>query len=112
MKCLVCGNELSHMVSGHQVSMYCGNRDCPQHINKKDIVEDTVDMVNHPPHYNQGKYEVIDVIEDNLKDEFPAYLVGNILKYTMRYKHKNGLQDLEKAKWYLEKLISKMKKPL
>ena len=40
-----------------------------------------IDRVNHPPHYNQGKYEVLDVIEDALGEGYPDYLQGNILKY-------------------------------
>lgn len=108
MKCAECNQELSNVTTKNRVTKYCGNRDCTQYAQQ---VGDKFDPVNKPAHYNQGKYEVIDIIEDNLKDEFPAYLVGNILKYVMRYKHKNGLQDLQKAQWYLDRLI-KTKKPL
>lgn len=73
-------------------------------------VKPTFDPVNRPSHYNQGKFEVWDVIEDNLKEGFEAYLVGNILKYMMRYKHKNGIQDLEKAEQYLKRLIQTKKR--
>ena len=67
------------------------------------------DNVNHPAHY-LGKIEVIDYIEDKLsKDQFEGYLLGNILKYLSRYQKKNGLEDLEKGQWYLNKLI-KVKK--
>lgn len=68
------------------------------------------DNVNHPAHYNAGKIEVIDFIEDNLKEGFEYYLVGNILKYMCRYRHKNGIEDLKKARWYLDKLISTKEK--
>ena len=64
-----------------------------------------IDRVNHPPHYNQGKYEVLDVIEDALGDGYPDYLQGNILKYMLRYKFKNGIEDLQKAEFYLKRLI-------
>jgi hypothetical protein len=60
-----------------------------------------LDMVNDPPHYKQGKIEVIDFILDQDMD----YLEGNIVKYVSRYKYKNGIEDLRKAKWYLETLI-------
>jgi hypothetical protein len=64
------------------------------------------DMVNSPPHYNQGDIECIDAIEAALgHDGFKAYCRGNILKYSWRSEHKGGLQDIEKARWYLERLI-------
>lgn len=59
------------------------------------------DTVNHPKHYNFGKIEVIDAIED----WGCGFHVGNVIKYVARYKHKNGLEDLKKAKWYLDRLI-------
>jgi hypothetical protein len=63
------------------------------------------DMVNSPPHYNQQGIECIEAIEAACGDGFEYYLQGNILKYLWRYRYKNGTEDLEKAKWYLEKLI-------
>jgi hypothetical protein len=63
------------------------------------------DMVNKPPHYNNGDIETIDAIQSALGDGFEFYLQGNILKYVWRYKHKNNLEDLKKAQWYLNKLI-------
>jgi hypothetical protein len=65
------------------------------------------DMINHPKHYTFGKFEVIDVIEDKLTpEEFSGYLLGNCYKYQMRARHKNNrIEDLKKAKWYLDKLI-------
>jgi len=56
--------------------------------------------VNHPSHYNQGQFEVIDVIEDWQL----GFNLGNCIKYIARAKHKGReLEDLEKAKWYLER---------
>lgn len=64
------------------------------------------DNVNHPIHY-MGKVEVIDYIEDKLTPEqFEGYLVGNVMKYMSRYQKKNGLEDLKKGSWYLNKLIN------
>lgn len=64
-----------------------------------------VDAVNKPAHY-QGKYECIDVIEDRLSIEaFQGYLEGNVWKYLYRYRQKNGVTDLKKAAWYLDRLI-------
>ena len=71
------------------------------------------DNVNHPSHYNTGNIEVIDYIEDKLDyNEFTGYLTGNIIKYISRYKHKNGIEDLQKAEWYLNYLINYIKKTL
>ena len=63
------------------------------------------DMVNHPRHYNESGIECIDALEAMLGDGFEAYLQGNIAKYLWRYKYKNGVEDLKKAQWYLNKLI-------
>lgn len=69
-------------------------------------------MVSHPAHYkSKNGMEVIDVIEaftSELKG-IEATDTGNIIKYICRWKHKNGLQDLEKAMWYLSHLINHIK---
>ena len=63
------------------------------------------DMVNKPPHYNQGSVECIDAMESMLsREEFIGYLRGNSFKYRWRWSGKNGQQDLDKAKWYERKL--------
>jgi len=64
------------------------------------------DAVNHPKHYNFGTIEVIDVIEDwGL-----GFQLGNAIKYIARAPHKGTeLQDLEKAAWYLQRQISRLK---
>ena len=72
----------------------------------KDVVKQ--DNVNHPNHYKTGKTECIVAMEEMLStEEFIGYLRGNIYKYTYRYKDKNGIEDLKKAQWYLNKLIEK-----
>ena len=65
------------------------------------------DNVNKPQHYCYGKYECIDVLQDILKDVsgVEAFCIGNAIKYLWRYKHKNGEEDLKKARWYLDKAI-------
>ena len=64
-----------------------------------------VDMVNHPPHYNDGGVECIDAIQAAMtKEAFQGYLKGNVIKYLWRYEAKGGTQDLDKANWYLTKL--------
>ena len=66
------------------------------------------DMVNHPNHYKaKNGMEVIDVIEAftaNLSG-YEATHTGNVIKYICRWKEKNGLEDLKKAQWYLNRLI-------
>ena len=64
------------------------------------------DVVNHPPHYNKGGIEAIDYIEQQLSEGFKYYLVGNVYKYLHRWEYKDGLQDLKKAQWYLNRMIS------
>ena len=67
-----------------------------------------LDMVNHPSHYKaKNGMEVIDVIEAftaNLEG-YKATHTGNVIKYICRWKEKNGLEDLKKAQWYLNRLI-------
>ena len=69
-------------------------------------------LVNQPPHYQSNSgIEVIDVIEEFTEDlcGIEATDTGNIIKYICRWKRKNGLQDLEKAQWYLTHLIEHVK---
>lgn len=69
------------------------------------------DNVNHPSHYNRKGIEAIAAIEASMdREEFLGYLKGNVLKYVWRYKYKNGVEDLEKANWYMRKLIEEIKK--
>ena len=84
------------------------------HVPDKDGNFNTVcndEMVVHPPHYqSETGLEVIDVIKAftaKLKG-IEATDTGNIIKYICRWKEKNGLQDLNKAKWYLEHLIAQV----
>jgi hypothetical protein len=64
----------------------------------------TSDPIN-PSHYKQGGIECIEAIKAALGGGFTAYLWGNILKYTWRWPSKNGIEDLKKARWYLDRLI-------
>ena len=68
---------------------------------RKEEWERAEDKIN-PPYYRKS-IEVTDfIIEYEM-----GFLEGNIVKYIARYKHKNGLEDLKKAEWYLRKLIKK-----
>ena len=68
-----------------------------------------VDMVNSPPHYNQTGIECIDAISAATDSNFKYYLQGNIMKYMWRFDYKDKpLEDLQKAKWYLDRLIEEV----
>lgn len=69
-----------------------------------------VDVVNHPSHYTKGRIECINAIDSATtgKSGIEAVCVANIIKYLFRYEEKNGLEDVKKAKWYINKLISEL----
>jgi len=63
------------------------------------------DPVNNPSHYQSGGMEVIEIIDEFTPDAY-SYYMGNVLKYLLRHAKKNNpKQDLEKARWYLDKMI-------
>lgn len=67
------------------------------------------DLVNQPPHYTKGGVETIDFLEAKMAGWPPltAYRIGNVLKYLVRHRDKGtALQDLKKARWYLEREIA------
>jgi len=72
----------------------------------------TKDNVNHPSHYTQGAIECIDAIKEATKGLFgiEAVCTANIIKYVWRWKFKNGIEDLYKAEWYLDRLIKEATK--
>ena len=74
---------------------------------KENVPNGTIEHVNHPNHYNKGKFEVIDVIEDwGL-----GFNLGNAIKYIGRCEHKeNKKQDLEKALWYIKRELENITK--
>ena len=66
----------------------------------------TNDNVNHPSHYETGNFECIDVmIETQGKEAFMDFCICNVFKYIYRHNSKNGIEDIKKAKWYLDKYI-------
>lgn len=70
------------------------------------------DPVDKPLHYNQGKYETIDIIEDTLGSfDTIEYCRGNVLKYIVRMWHKGDpIENARKAEWYLRKQIECLEK--
>ena len=66
----------------------------------------SAEAVVHPAHYNQGKYECIDVMLETFgKDATKSFCLLNAFKYVWRMGEKNGVEDIEKAIWYMEKYI-------
>ena len=68
------------------------------------------DNVIHPIHYNQGGIECIEAIKAATvgKAGIEAFCVGNAIKYLFRYETKNGIEDVKKAAWYVNRLISEL----
>ena len=76
---------------------------------KEKILSENKEQVDHPKHYNHGKFEVIDVIEDWGVD----FHIGNVIKYVSRAGRKTDdteIQDLKKALWYLQRKIELLEK--
>lgn len=72
--------------------------------------ENVPDMVNHPQHYTQGGIECIDALKAATvgKRGIEAVCVANVIKYLFRYEEKNGIEDVRKAKWYVERLLKEL----
>jgi hypothetical protein len=68
------------------------------------------DNVNHPSHYTQGGVECIDAITAATvnKTGIEAVCTANVIKYLWRYEAKNGLEDVKKAQWYINRLIAEL----
>ena len=73
----------------------------------RDALNADVDVVNSPPHHKTGGIEAIEGIEASMGPEaYAGYLKGNIMKYMWRYERKGKpIEDLKKARWYLDRLI-------
>lgn len=72
----------------------------------KHIAKWMTDNVNHPSHYNQGKFECIDVMVETFgKEVTQHFCLLNSFKYIWRTGEKNGIEDIKKAAWYLDKYI-------
>ena len=72
--------------------------------------ENVPDMVNHPQHYTQGGIECIDALKAATvgKRGIEAVCVANVIKYLWRYEKKNGIEDIRKAKFYIERLLKEL----
>ena len=72
--------------------------------------EPDIDMVNHPSHYTQGGIECIDALKAATvsKTGIEAICTANAIKYLWRYEEKNGIEDVKKARWYIDRLIKEL----
>lgn len=114
--------ELNGAVTKEEIEYYKAMKiDMPKPLEVTDIKFKTLNeiskmqkdpMVHHPKHYTKGDIECIDAMASVVTglEGMEAVHTANVIKYMWRWKDKNGLQDLEKAKWYLDKLIEKVKK--
>ena len=75
-----------------------------------EIYDAKPEMVQHPAHYNQGKVECIDAMAAATvnKRGIEAICVSNVIKYLFRYETKNGLEDVKKAQFYLNRLVDEL----
>lgn len=84
------------------------------HLKNKGVKTDDngSDVVNHPQHYTQGGIECIDALKAATvgKRGIEAVCVANVIKYLWRYEEKNGIEDVRKAKWYIERLLKELEK--
>ena len=85
-----------------------------EHALKKEAEKPKKDMINHPPHYTQGEIECIEAIKyinDKLHTEgYEGYCLGNFIKYIWRCNFKNGWEDIDKAIFYLNELLTEQRK--
>jgi hypothetical protein len=75
--------------------------------NYPEIPDSSSDPIN-PSHYKQGGIECIEAMKAALGGGFLGYLRGNAIKYLWRYDKKGGVNDLKKARWYLDRLIQEV----
>ena len=79
------------------------------HLNDAELYIEP-DMVSHPKHYTQGDIECIDALKAATvgKRGIEAVCVANVIKYLWRYEEKNGIEDVRKAKFYIERLLKEL----
>ena len=65
-----------------------------------------MDVVNHPTHYETGNFECIEVMEETQgREAVMNFCICNAFKYLYRHNGKNGIEDLKKARWYIDKYL-------
>lgn len=103
-----CGDIIAYRLHKPEINTRTNDDRLEQDLNE--CIGQDIDVVNHPSHYTKGNIECIDAIESATvcKTGIEAVAVANVIKYLWRYEEKNGLEDVKKAKWYLNKLISEL----
>ena len=107
-----------HDFNARGVCRLCGsNYHDTKDVELQDAIDEAkrsqaADMVSAPPHYNQAGVECIDAIAaaTSGKSGIEAVCVANVIKYLWRYELKNGVEDVKKARWYLDRLIGGLEK--
>lgn len=99
---------IAYRLQKHGIDSRANDDRLEQDLNE--CIGQDIDVVNHPSHYTKGRIECIDAIDSATtgKSGIEAVCVANIIKYLYRYEEKNGLEDVKKAKWYINKLISEL----
>lgn len=93
----------------HQLEHYISRKELSLNDQYAEIEKVRQDIINSPSHYADSAIECIDAMEAMMTPEqFIGYLRGNVFKYQWRYEKKNGIEDLKKAQWYLERLTEKV----
>jgi len=105
--CFDCKHE-AEPVNGEHCDVCCGSETHPNFL----LIDSNPDSVSHPSHYTHGKIECIDAIASAVYglSGFDGMCTGNAIKYLWRWRYKNGVEDLKKAKWYIDKLIEQEEK--
>lgn len=67
------------------------------------------DMVNSPSHYTRGEIDCIEALKASMtKEQFLGHLKATAIAYLWRYDLKNGVEDVKKAKWYIERMVKEL----
>lgn len=103
--CPICGGEVwAELLCDGYFRFACTV--CGFTVFNKKVPDIVADMVNHPSHYETGKFECIDVmLETQGKEAVQSFCLCNAFKYLYRHKNKNGVEDIKKAAWYINKYL-------
>lgn len=112
LPCINCASRLQSEYacakSDDKFDNFISLKDVAPSVNEKPVN----DNVNHPSHYETGSFECIDVmLETQGKEAVKNFCLCNAFKYIYRHNNKNGLEDIKKAKWYIDKYIELSEQP-
>jgi hypothetical protein len=106
-QCHVCNYEFSgdDLITRIDFKIYCQTCRPDKPKSGTDPLYKPSDPLN-PSHYHHGGLDVFTIMDKNMPHMLEGFYFGNVLKYIMRYEHKNGVEDLRKARRYLDELIA------